>query len=210
MSLSSVNMSGTVSIIKHKRPGPPPYWKLKNTFRVGYLWGLLTTFLAKTLTALTGIPTITSELELIVERSTGQREYYGVVSRRVVTDVGVAFLVDAWQNTVELENMKYHGCGTGNTAEAASDTALVAESTTALNPDSTRATGTQTEPATNQLRSTGTLVFDNTVSVVEHGVFSQAATGGGTLWDRSVFSAVNVVSGESITFQYTVTFNSGG
>jgi len=106
--------------------------------------------------------------------------------------------------------MIYHGCGTGTTAEAAADSALVTESTTALNPDSTRATGTQSEPAANQLRSTGTLTFDNTAAVTEHGLFSQAATGGGTLFDRTVFSAVNVVSGESIQFQYTVTFTAGG
>src|SRR5690606_38659468 len=119
------------------------------------------------------------------------------------TNNGVAFIVDAWQNSVELENMKYHGCGTGTTAEAAADSALVTESTTALNPDSTRATGTQTEPATHQLTSTGTVTFDNTAAITEHGLFSQAATGGGVLFDRSVFSAINVVSGDSIQFAYT-------
>jgi hypothetical protein len=46
--------------------------------------------------------------------------------------------------------------------------------------------------------------------VTEHGIFSQAATGGGTLWDRSVFSAINVVSGDSIQFTYTCTVSSGG
>lgn len=208
--ISSVNISGDLIITKHSRPGPPKGWHLKNRLRWGYWWGILSTLMAKGLTQLTGIPTITSELEVMVQRCTGEREYYGVVSRRVVTDAGVGFIVDAWQNSVELENMKYHGCGTNSTAEAAGDTALGAESTTALNPDSTRGSGTQTEPAANQLRSTGTLVFDNTVAVVEHGLFSQSATGGGVLFDRSVFSTINVISGDSITFQYTVTFNSGG
>lgn len=208
--IGSLDLKGELTTRKIKRPGPPKGWGLKNRLRLGHWWGILSTRLAKALTRLTGIPTITSELEIIVCRVDGTREYYDVVSRRVVTAAGVAFIVDAWDNTVELEMMNYHGCGTNSTAEAAGDTALGAESTTALNPDSTRGTGTKTQPAANQLRTTGTLVFDNTVAVVEHGLFSQAATGGGVLFDRSVFSAINVVSGDSITFQYTVTFNSGG
>jgi hypothetical protein len=42
--------------------------------------------------------------------------------------------------------------------------------------------------------------------------FSQSATGGGTLWDRSKFAAINVVgaSGDSIQFTYTATLSSGG
>lgn len=208
--IGSMDLKGELTAHKIKRPGPPKGWVLKNRLRPGYWWGILSTGLAKGLTKFTGIPTITSELEIIVHRANGLREYYDIVSRRVVTDVGVAFIVDAWDNAVELEAMNYHGCGTNSTAEAAGNTALGAESTTALNPDSTRATGTKTQPAANQLRTTGTLVFDNTVAVVEHGLFSQAATGGGVLFDRSVFSTINVVSGDSITFQYTVTFNSGG
>lgn len=136
---------------------------------------------------------------------------YGVVSRKVITTAGVGFLVDAWQNSVELENMKYHGVGTDSTAEDAGDTALGAESTTALNPDSTRATGSTTEGASaNIFRSVGTLTADNTIAAVEHGLFSQAATGGGTLWDRSVFSVVNLASGDSIQFTYDMTASSGG
>lgn len=136
---------------------------------------------------------------------------YGIVSRKVVTTAGVGFLVDAWQNSVELENMKYHGVGTNNTAESSSDTALGAESTTALNPDSTRATGSTTEGASaNIFRSVGTLTADNTIAAVEHGLFSQAATGGGVLWDRSIFSTVTLVSGDSIQFTYDLTASAGG
>lgn len=132
---------------------------------------------------------------------------YGVLSHRKVTTAGVAFLVDAWQNSVELENMKYHGCGTGTNAESNGDTALQTESTTALNPDSTRATGSLTESAANVFRTVGTLTFDAGAAVTEHGILSQAATGGGTLWDRSVFSAINVVSADSIQFTYDLTAN---
>lgn len=141
---------------------------------------------------------------------TGQRLDLGLASLRVVTDTGVAFIVDAWQNSLELEIMKYHGVGVGTGNEAASDTALGTESTTALNPDSTRATGSLTEGATgNIFRTVGTVTFDATAAITEHGIFSQAATGGGTLFDRSKFSAINVVSGDSISFTYDLTIASG-
>ena len=208
--ITNIPLSGTLTATKIKAPQAPLSWRIRNTARWGYIWGIIAVWLARGLTALTGIPTITSELAVQVLRRDGQRINYGVVSRRVVTNNGVAFIVDAWQNSVELENMKYHGCGTGTTAEAAADSALVTESTTALNPDSTRATGTQTEPASNQLTSTGVVTFDNSAAITEHGLFSAATTGTGVLFDRSVFSAINVVSGDSISFAYTVSFSSGG
>jgi len=207
--ITNIPLRGTLTATKIKAPQAPLSWRIRNAARWGYIWGIITTWLARGLTKLTGIPTITSELAVQLIRD-GRRIDYGVVSRRVVTNNGVAFIVDAWQNSVELENMKYHGCGTGTTAEAAADSALVTESTTALNPDSTRATGTQTEPATHQLTSTGVVTFDNSAAITEHGLFSAATTGTGVLFDRSVFSAINVVSGDSISFAYTVSFSSGG
>lgn len=136
---------------------------------------------------------------------------YGLASLRVVTDTGVAFIVDAFQNLTELEVMKYHGIGTGGTAEAASQTGLVTELTTQLNPDNTRATGTLTEGASaNIFRTVATNNVDSTVAITEHGVFSQAATGGGTMLDRSLFSAVNLSSGDGLQTQYDLTITSGG
>lgn len=151
-----------------------------------------------------------SSLALIVIHPDGSSDDYGIVSRKVVTTAGVGFLVDAWQNIVELENMKYHGIGTGAAAEATGDTALGAESTTALNPDSTRATGTTTENAANIFRTVGLNTVDAAVACTEHGIFSQAATGGGVLWDRSVFSVVNLANGDSLQSTYDCTVNAGG
>ncbi len=150
-----------------------------------------------------------------VIRSTGQIEHLGLLSTKVITDTGVAFLVDDWDvntasATFDITTLKYHGCGTGTGAEAAGDTALGTELTTELNPDSTRPTGTQSQPSANILRSVGTVTFDGSAAVTEHGLFSQAATGGGTLWDRSKFSAINVASGDSIQFTYSCTVSSGG
>lgn len=158
-----------------------------------------------------GIGHVYGCLYATLRHADGTTMHYGLISTRVVTTAGVNWLVSAFANTVELETMKYHGVGTGTTAEAAADTALVTESTTALNPDSTRATGTTTVGASNNIyRSVGTTTFDAPAAVTEHGLFSQAATGGGTLWDRSVFSAINVISGDSIAWTYECTFASGG
>src|SRR6185369_4527015 len=140
----------------------------------------------------------------------GDVEELGLASLRVVTDAGVAFIADAFTNTVEAENMNFHGMGTGTTAEAASQTALTTELTTEYNPNSTRATGVQTSP-TNVYQTVGTNTIDSgTPAVTEHGIFSQAATGGGTMLDRSVFSAINLASGDGIQFTYQLTFTSGG
>lgn len=134
--------------------------------------------------------------------ASGVRTDLGIVSRRVVTNNGVGYLVDALQNLTEPENLNWHDCGTGTNAEAAGDSALQ----TAYG--GARSSGTQTEPASNQYRTTATISFSGTFAITEHGLFS--ANAAGTLFDRSVFTAINVVSGDSIQFQYTLTINSGG
>jgi hypothetical protein len=144
-------------------------------------------------------------------RADGSMVHFGLLSTRLITDTGVAFLVDDWDNDAkDITNLHFHGCGTGTNAENQTDSALQTESTTALNPDNTRATGTESQPAANQLRTVGTLTFDGSAAVTEHGIFDQAATGGGTLWDRSQFSAINVANGDSIQFTYTLTVSAGG
>lgn len=153
---------------------------------------------------------IESRLALKLIHADGTAEDYGTVARKVVTTAGVNFIVDAFQNLVEVELMKFHGVGTGTVAEAVGDTALGAESTTALNPDSTRATGTTTENGANVYRTVGTNTFDAAAAITEHGIFNQAATGGGILLDRSVFAAVNVASGDSLQSTYDLTFTAGG
>lgn len=203
------NLSGSLDAVKIPGFNAKAY-AFKNKMRFGFLVGWFTVQMAHLANRLLGIAVFTSELRGRLIKGNGQTHDLGVLSYRVVTNNGVAFIVDAWQNTVELENMKYHGVGTGGTAEAAADSALVTESTTALNPDSTRATGSLTESAANAFQTVGTVTFDGSAAITEHGIFSQAATGGGVLFDRSLFSAINVVSGDSIQFTYTVTFTAGG
>jgi hypothetical protein len=157
------------------------------------------------------LPHFYGQLWLKVLKENGEAIDLGLVSMRVVTTAGVNFIVDAFQDLTEPELLKFHGIGTGTTAEAVGNTALVTELTTQYNPDNTRATGTTTEGASaNIYRTVATNTVDATAAITEHGIFSQAATGGGTLLDRSVFSAVNLVSGDSLQSTYELTFSAGG
>jgi hypothetical protein len=207
---SEIGFGGALSAHKVGARKAPLSWRVRNALRWSFIVGLIVNTIARVFSKITGIVTITTDLAIRAKIG-GEWIDYGVVSRRVVTDAGVAFFVDDWDNSgTDISTLNFHGCGTGATAEAAGDTALVTESTTALNPDSTRATGTRSQPAANQYRSVGTATFDGSAAITEHGIFSQSATGGGTLWDRSVFSAINVASGDSIQFTYTATLTSGG
>jgi hypothetical protein len=157
-----------------------------------------------------GIAGYYGSLYLRVLRKDGDVESLGLASLRLVTNNGVGFIVDAFQNLTELENMKFHGIGTGTNAEAAGDSALQTELTTQYIVNSTRATGTTTENASNIYETVATNEVDAAVAITEHGILSQAATGGGTLLDRSVFSAVNLASGDRLESTYRLTINSGG
>lgn len=141
-------------------------------------------------------------------------EEYGVVSRKVVTTAGVGFIVDAFQNSVELESMEFHGIGTGSTAAASGDTDIETELTTEYNPNNTRATGTNAEGASaNIYQTVATNTLDSgTPAITEHGVLSNATVGSGVLFDRSVFSAINLdgTAGDSLQSTYEATFSAGG
>ncbi len=134
-----------------------------------------------------------------------------LVSRKVVTTAGVNWIVSAFANTVEMENMKFHGIGTGAVAEAVGDTLLGTELTTQYSVDNTRATGSTTVGASNNVyRTVGTNTVDATVTIAEHGVFSSATSGAVTLLDRSVLSPTSGLnSGESLQTQYDCTFAAG-
>lgn len=197
---------GLLTLLTHGLPlrGEVFWWKLRNlpNFMRGF-WRIA-------LARLLNLPHFSGHVSAVVIKATGERSNYGVVSLRVLTDTGVGYIVDAFQNSVELENMKFHGFGTGTNAEAAADAALQTELTTEYAVNSTRPTGSTTEGATaNIYRTVGTLSPDAPVAITEHGIFSQAATGGGVLLDRSKFSVINLISGDSLQTTYDLTFTSG-
>ena len=207
----SLFMTGRLTAVKKPLRKAPLSWRVRNALRPSFLWGNIVTFLALLFSRLTGTLVMTSKLSIRAHIN-GEWRDYGVVSRRVITTAGVTFLAsdfNASANHVALFN--YHGSGTGTTAEAVGDTTLVAESTTILNPDSTRPTGPKSNPSGNVYQTVGTVVYDGAGgAITEHGLFSQAATGGGTLWDRSVFAAINVAAADSIVFTYALTITAGG
>jgi hypothetical protein len=158
------------------------------------------------------MPFIYGALWLRVFRGNGDVEELGLASLRVVTNAGVAYLTaDIAGGAADSNLFKFHGFGTGGTAEAAADTALVTEETTQYNPDNTRPTGSQAS-STNTYTTVATYSPDSgaTRAITEHGIFTQAATGGGTLWDRTLFSVVNLVaSSDSLQATYVATFPAG-
>jgi hypothetical protein len=137
---------------------------------------------------------------------------YGLVSVGVITTAGVNYLVaDMAAGANDINLFKFHGIGTGTNAEAAADTALQTEITTQYQTDNTRPTGSQgTGGSSNVYRTIGTITVDAAVANTEHGILTQAATGGGTLWDRSQYSVINLANGDSLQATYDATFPAGG
>jgi hypothetical protein len=155
---------------------------------------------------------LTGELYAVHIKADGSRVDYGLVGRHLVVTVGKNYLALTFDNTAEPESMKFHGVGTGTTAAAAGDQTLQTESTTALNPDTTRATGSQAH-STNTYTTVGTPTFDASAAITEWGLFNNATAAGAfnattqCLFDRQVFSAINVASGDSIQFTYVLTIS---
>jgi hypothetical protein len=151
-----------------------------------------------------GVVPLHATLGIRVFRKDGMVEDRGVVSVHAVTDAFVAALVDTLQSSEAAFSLyKYHDSGEGSTAEAAADTVLETPCGEA------RDTGTQIEGATaNIYKSVATHTYAGSFAITEHGLFNDS--GAGTLMDRSVFTAVNVASGDKIEYTYQLTCASGG
>jgi hypothetical protein len=204
---STTSFSGNLAakVARNARKAPI-LWRISNGLRPSLWLGWILNMLAIFFTKLTGIPTLIAELRAVKRQADGTVIDYGVLSYRVVTNAGVAFLVDDWDNdATNITDMNYHASGTGTAAENATDTALGTEATSVTD----RATGTKSQPAANQLRSVGTQTYTGTAAITEHGLFSTATESAGTLWDRSVFSAINVVDTDTIQWTYTCTLTAG-
>ena len=124
----------------------------------------------------------------------------------VVTTAGVNALASHFNNNTFtlISSFKFHDSGTGSTAAAIGDTDLG----TPAGP-TTRATGSQ-GASTNTYTTVGTIAYTGTLAITEWGLFTDAARGSDTMWDRKVFTAINVVSGDSIQFTYVLTITAGG
>jgi hypothetical protein len=185
-------------------------WKLKQFFRYG--WRELPLYFVLMLLPLLkrvipGLNVAHSALYLKYTAADGEVWDFGLVGRHLVVTAGKNYVAACFDNTSEPENLKYHGFGTGTTAAAAGDTALQTELTTQYATDNTRPTGSQAH-STNTYTTVATLTPDAAVAITEWGLLSQAATGGGTMLDRQVFSAVNLNgTGDSLQATYVLTIS---
>jgi hypothetical protein len=203
LSSGSLSASGTLGIKKIGMEKAPLAWRIRNGIRRKYWTGYLYNEAAKAYSKFTGVPTLTAELSAVLIKRDGRRVNYGVLGYRSITTAFVNFVVDQLQTeTSVFGDFKYHDSGVGTTAENVTDTAM--ETT----DGESRSTGSQTETSANIYRSVGTISYTTTKAITEHGLFNDATTG--TLMDRTVFSAVNVINGDSIAFTYSITLSSGG
>ena len=203
---SRLGMAGSLGVKKIPAPMAPIGWRVRNTVRpeYSYLMAMAINGTAKVFSRLTGIVTWTTQLSLRHIDAAGLGTDYGIVGRRVVTTAFVDFMVDELQaETSVWGDFKFHDSGVGTTAAVIGDTDI--ETT----DGESRATGTQTEGASSNIyRSVGTISYTTTKAITEHGLFS--ASTGAVLMDRTVFTVVNVVNGDSIQFTYELTVSSGG
>ena len=123
------------------------------------------------------------------------------VKNKKVTTAFVNFIVAQLQTeTSVFGDFKWHDSGTGTNAESAADTAL--QTTCA----ETRLAGTQAEGAeTYEYKSVVTHTYAGGFAITEHGLLNVITAG--TLMDRTVFSAINVVASDKIEFTFTIQFS---
>lgn len=147
------------------------------------------------------------ELYAKVFRVNGNIEDRGLIATRCITNAAVANMVQIFVSTDggKLSDYEFHAWGSSTAAEATGDTALTAEvDTTGRSSTGTRTTGS----AVNIFQTVCTRTATSGGQIGEHGLFS--SVGGATLWDRSVFAAINVSSGDSVAFTYNLTVTAGG
>lgn len=182
---------------------PPLAWRIRNARNyLHMLWEAIGLFVARAFS----LVTITSELRLKVFKADGRIIDYGKVSVRKFTTAGAGFIVDAFQNSVEMEIMKYHALGTGTNAEANTDAALQTEITATHYTDSLRPTGSTEEGATANIYKTIATHTHATAgdAITEHGIVS-TASGAVVLLDRHVFAAINLAVADSLVSTYSLT-----
>lgn len=115
----------------------------------------------------------------------------------VYTQAGEEHVVDLIDGTssVHLDNTNAHvAMGTGVTAAAKGDTALVTESSEA------RVAATTSQPAADQNRWVATITADGTKTITEAGLFT--ASTAGILIIRGDFGGIAVDANDSIEFTF--------
>ncbi|OGZ57535.1 MAG: hypothetical protein A2728_00370 [Candidatus Spechtbacteria bacterium RIFCSPHIGHO2_01_FULL_38_11] len=133
---------------------------------------------------------------------------YGVEMNRsnLITNAGaaaVAGLIGGVGSVAIFDNI---GIGTGATGAVAGNTALATEVNLGGSTTTNHLTATVTRVTTDVTNDTTQLVrtfnMTGTAAIVESGVFNAEA--GGTMLARQTFSAINVISGDSIAITWKI------
>lgn len=126
-----------------------------------------------------------------------------VIVTNLITNAGFAGAAARLGSDATEVKFDYIAVGTGTTAAAAGDTTLETEIT---DSGLARAAGTVSRVTTTQTNDTHqvakTFTVTGTKAVTEMGLLN--ASSGGVLLGRNVFSAVNVVNGDSLVATYKV------
>lgn len=121
----------------------------------------------------------------------------------VVTNAGVNLWAADWNNgTATIKLATWHDSGTGITAPTISDTVLQTPTLGGV-----RVSGTQSN-INNVYKTVAIIPYGASFAITEWGLFT--ASSSGTMFDHRTFAAINVVSGDTIQFTYSLTLVSGG
>lgn len=129
------------------------------------------------------------------------------IIRNTITNAGLAGMASRCNGSGSEAAFTYLGVGTGTTAASASDTTLETEIT---DSGLARASATASRETTTVTNDTATLdktfSVTGTKAVTEAGALNAASSG--VLLGRQVFSAINVVNGDSLQITYKFAFAS--
>lgn len=114
---------------------------------------------------------------------------------QVWTDAGQAHTVDVMDTD---GTMKWVAWGSGTTAAAVAQTALVTENAEA------RTSGTISQPAANQYQVAGTITATATRVVEEVGLFDASTVG--NMGVRATHGQLNLESGDQVTYTLIISF----
>lgn len=127
----------------------------------------------------------------------------GKAGRNLITNAGFALAAGRLNGSGSPAAATYIALGTGTNAANVSDTTLQTESATAGLSRTNGTVSLVTTTVTNDTAQvTNTFTVSGSVAVTESGVLNASSTG--TLLCRQVFSAVNVVNGDSLAITWKI------
>lgn len=127
------------------------------------------------------------------------------VFANLVVNVGMAAVAGMVNGSVSFPVFQYLAVGIGTATAAATDTALGSE---ILDSGLARGTATVSRQTTDTTNDTARALLSfsvtGTKAVTEAGIFNHIGTAVGTMLARQVFSAINVVSGDTLQITYDI------